>query len=220
MRYDTILFDLDGTLLDTIDDLGAAVNHALSLRGLPQHTRDEYRMMVGGGIRNLNWRALPDNLKDDEALLDSCLADFLEYYTAHIDVHTRPYPGMPDLLCDLFWRGAKLAVTSNKFQAGTEHLIRKFFPDIDFIAILGNRPGAPLKPDPAIVREVLSLSGSPEDKAVLVGDSATDIRTAANGGIGSIAVGWGFRPLSELEGAGAIALSPGDLGRLLLSETP
>ena len=216
MKYGTVLFDLDGTLLDTIDDLGAAVNHALALRGLPLHTREEYKMMVGTGIRNLNRLSLPENLSGDDALLDACLKDFLEYYTAHIDVHTRPYPGMPELLKDLSDKGVKLAVTSNKFQAGTEHLMREFFPGIDFVAILGNRPGAPLKPDPAIVREVLSLSCSPKDKAVLVGDSATDITTAANGGIASIGVGWGFRPLSELSGAVAIALTSADLRALLL----
>lgn len=216
MKYETILFDLDGTLLDTIDDLGTAVNHALSLRGLPLHTLQEYRFMVGGGIRNLNWRALPEGLRDDETYLESCLADFLEYYISHIDVHTRPYPGMQDLLGLLVSKGVSIAVTSNKFQEGTEKLTRKFFPSVPFAAILGNRPGAPLKPDPAIVSEVLSLTGSPKGKAALVGDSSTDIKTARNGGIDSIAVSWGFRPRSELLEAGTIVDTAGELASILL----
>lgn len=216
MRYETILFDLDGTLLDTIDDLGTAVNHALSKRGLPLHSLPEYRLMVGGGIRNLNWRALPEGLRDDEAYLDACLDDFLEYYVSHIDVHTRPYPGMQELLRELSIRGASLAVTSNKFQAGTEKLVRSFFPDVSFTAVFGNRKGAPLKPDPAIVEEVLKLSGSPKEKAVLVGDSSTDIKTARNGCIDSIAVSWGFRPREELSEAGAIVDSAGELAGILL----
>jgi len=248
MRYDTILFDLDGTLLDTIDDLGTAVNHALTLRGLPLHTLAEYRMMVGGGIRKLNYNALPAALREDSAYLDACLADFLAYYTEHIDVHTHPYPGMRELVNELAQNGAAIAVTSNKFQAGAEKLIREFFPGVDFVAVFGNRPGAPLKPDPAIVGDVLALaaeSGSADsqacppaeqlapsvalaaernaklspavlDRTVLVGDSGTDIKTAANAGIHSIAVSWGFRPREELADAQIIVDTPEELRRLLL----
>ena len=198
MRYALVLFDLDGTLLDTLEDLAAAVNHALALRGLPCHSLDAVRTMVGHGIRNLVRQALPEALRADEAYVDACLADFRNYYTAHIDVHTVPYPGMPELLAGLDGAGVKLAVVSNKFQEGTEYLIHKFFPAVRFSSLLGNRPGFPLKPDPAIVQEVLRQAGVPADRAVLVGDSPTDMTTAVNGGIDRIAVTWGYRPAASL----------------------
>ena len=191
-----VLFDLDGTLIDTLEDLAEAVNHAMQLRGFPLHSLQEYRQMVGHGVRNLVKQALPADRQADEALLDAALADFKAWYTAHIDVHTRPYPGMQDLLRDLHAEGVLLAVASNKFQAGTEKLIREFFPDIPFVAILGNREGYPLKPDPEIVGEVLRLSGISPSDAILVGDSGTDMQTALNGGIAAIAVGWGYRQMA------------------------
>ncbi len=228
-----ILFDLDGTLLDTLEDLSEAVNHTLALRGLPELGVERYRKMVGHGVRNLVQRALEaacevardngaeknyflegfpknqffsaEDLNVDEKAgenvqaIDAALADFREYYQQHIDVHTRPYEGMPELLEDLQKAGVMMAVTSNKFQEGTEYLIRRFFPGIDFVAILGNRPGYPLKPSPEIVQEVLKRSGVAAEDALLVGDSPTDMRTAANGGIEGLAVSWGYRSAEELE---------------------
>ena len=196
-----ILWDLDGTLIDTLEDLGNAVNHALELRGLPLHTIAEYRRMVGHGVRNLVTQALPQAFQADDACIDAALADFKSYYSAHIDVHTRPYPGMQELLADLAAAGIKMAVTSNKFQEGTERLIRQFFPDVDFVAILGNRPGYPLKPSPEIVEEVLTAADASRSDALLVGDSPTDMRTAANGGIDAIAVNWGYRTVADLAGS-------------------
>lgn len=198
-----VIFDLDGTLIDSLEDLGAAVNHALSLRNLPLHTREDYRRMVGHGVRNLVEKALeasvgPSPFPSEE--VDAALADFKEYYSAHIDVHTRPYPGIPELLADLQAAGVRLAVASNKFQEGTERLIRSLFPDIQFVAILGNRPGYPLKPAPEIVQEVLRKADIGPSDAVMVGDSPTDMRTAANGGIEGLAVTWGYRTADELAG--------------------
>jgi len=193
-----ILFDLDGTLIDSLEDLSEAVNHALGLRGLPLHTVAEYRRMVGHGVRNLVKQALPEGA--DDTLVDSALADFKAYYQAHIDVHTRPYPGMPELLTELQAHGIQLAVASNKFQEGTEYLVEKIFPGIRFVAIMGNKPGAPLKPDPEIVQEVLRKANVQEADALLVGDSPTDMKTAANGGIESIAVTWGYRTAEDLAG--------------------
>lgn len=190
-----IIFDLDGTLLDTLEDLSAAVNHALEQRGLPLHTVEEYRHMVGHGVRNLVQQALPPDLA---SLVDEVLADFKSYYQAHINVHTRPYPGIPELLLALNEAGVKLAVASNKFQEGAEYLIRRFFPGIPFVAILGNRPGYPLKPDPEIVQEILRLADVAPEDALLVGDSPTDMRTAANGGIEALAVTWGYSSAEEL----------------------
>ena len=191
----TIIFDLDGTLLDTLEDLSAAVNVALEEKGFPLHSIREYRDMVGHGVRNLVMQALPQEKQADEALVDACLARFTEYYTAHIDVHTRPYPGMQELMQKLHAQGFALAIASNKFQSGTEKLVAEFFPGIPFVSILGNRPGYPLKPDPEIVEEVLRKAHSRPEDAVMVGDSATDMKTAANGGIHGIAVSWGYRSL-------------------------
>lgn len=200
MKYRLVLFDLDGTLLDTLDDLSEAVNHALTLRGLPQHTRDEYMTMVGHGVRNLVKAALPEGMQADDALIDSALADFKAYYTAHIDVHTHPYPGMQALVTRLHEAGVQLAVTSNKFQEGADYLVGKMFPGIPFAAVLGNRPGFPLKPDPEIVGEVLRRTGVRPEDAVLVGDSPTDMKTAANGSIAAVAVTWGYRPMRDFPG--------------------
>ena len=199
MKYKLVFFDLDGTLLDTIEDLGEAVNHAMGLRGFPLHTLEEYRKMVGHGVRNLVTQALPAPLQADESLIDAALADFKAYYTAHIDVHTCPYPGMQELVNRLHGEGVLLAVASNKFQEGTEYLVKKFFP-LPFVAILGNRPGFPLKPDPEIVGEVLRRTGIQLQEAVLVGDSATDMKTAEGGGIRGIAVSWGYRPMKGTPG--------------------
>lgn len=197
MKYKLVIFDLDGTLLDTLDDLSAAVNHAMQQRGFPLHTRDEYMKMVGHGARNLMSQALPMEHKDDEALIDAALADFRTYYNAHIDVYTKPFPGIQELIAALHQKGVLLAVASNKFQEGTEHLIKEFFPEIPFVAVLGNRQGFPLKPDPEVVGEVLRKAGISQDQAVMVGDSDTDMETAANGGIQGIAVNWGYREMNE-----------------------
>ena len=208
-----ILFDLDGTLLDTLEDLSEAVNHTLALRGLPELGVERYRKMVGHGVRNLVQRALEANHfsqgfaknqfspAEYEQAIDAALADFREYYQQHIDVHTRPYEGMPELLEDLQKAGVMMAVTSNKFQEGTEYLIRRFFPGIDFVSILGNRPGYPLKPSPEIVQEVLKRAGLAAEDALLVGASPTDMRTAANGGIEGLAVSWGYRSAEEISAA-------------------
>lgn len=210
-----ILFDLDGTLLDTIDDLGAAVNHAMQLRGFPLHNRDEYMRMVGHGARNLMRQALPDGHKDDD-IVEAAYNDFRDYYTDHIDIHTKPFPGIQDLMATLHHEGVMLAVASNKFQEGTEHLIKEFFPDIPFVAVLGNRPGFPYKPSPEIVEEVLNKADVKKEEAVMVGDSDTDMETAANGGIKSIAVSWGYRNMNGVPGL-KVANSAEELLKILMS---
>lgn len=216
MKPRLVIFDLDGTLLDTLDDLGAAVNHAMQQRGFPQHTWEEYRMMVGHGARNLMTQAVPTDHRNNEALIDSVLADFRNYYNTHIDVYTKPFPGIPELLAELHRNGIKLAVASNKFQEGTEHLIKEFFPDIPFVAILGNRPGYPLKPDPEVVGEVLRKTGLTQADAAMVGDSDTDMETAANSGIQGIAVSWGYRNMKDVPGL-TVVESTDDLLKTLLS---
>lgn len=202
MNTELAIFDLDGTLVDSIGDLAVACNTALALRGLPQHSYEAYCGFVGNGIMRLVERALPEPLRSPENVA-LVRADFVAYYTDHLDVRTEPYPGIPELLAELVRRGVKLAVASNKFQAGTEKVIRSFFPDIRFEAVLGQREGVPLKPDPAVAEEILTLTGIPREQALFVGDSAIDILTAQAAGIRSAGVTWGFRRRAELEEAGA-----------------
>ena len=171
MKTSLVIFDLDGTLLDTIGDLAVACNAVLGVRGLPQHTYEEYCHFVGNGILRLVERALPEPLRTP--------------YTEHIDAHTRPYDGIPELIAELARRGVALAVASNKFQAGTEKLVGLFFPGVTFAAVLGQRPGVPLKPSPAVVEEILARTGTAREEVLYVGDSGVDIETAAAAGVRS-----------------------------------
>ncbi|WP_297806766.1 HAD-IA family hydrolase [uncultured Alistipes sp.] len=196
------IFDLDGTLLDTIGDLAVACNAALALRGLPQHSYEEYCGFVGNGILRLVERALPEPLRTPHTVA-AVRRDFVEYYTAHIDLRTRPYEGIPELLRTLAARGVRLAVASNKFQAGTSKLVARFFPDVEFAAVLGQREGVALKPDPAVAEEILQRVPVPRDRVLFVGDSGIDMQTAAAAGIRSVGVTWGFRARTELVEAGA-----------------
>lgn len=198
-----VIFDLDGTLLNTIGDLADAVDYVMRSRNLPEHTNAEYRQMVGGGIKRLVERALPEELSKNEQYVEECVTQFRRYYVDNIDRHTIPYEGIPELLRKLQNEGVMLAVASNKFQHGTERLVAKFFGDIEFIAIEGNREGAPLKPDPAIIHNILCKAGVEQCDAVMVGDSGIDIRTAIAASINSIGVSWGFRFAEELYDAGA-----------------
>ena len=202
MKTELVIFDLDGTLLNTIGDLAIACNVALALRGLPQHSYEAYCGFVGNGIMRLVERALPEPLRTPENIA-LARADFIHYYTEHIDAHTRPYEGIPQLLDELRQRGVQLAVASNKFQAGTEKLVRLFFPAIRFEAVLGQREGVPLKPDPAVVEEIIAHTGVARERVLYVGDSGIDILTARAAGVRSVGVTWGFRSRTELEEAGA-----------------
>lgn len=212
-----VIFDLDGTLLNTIADLGNAANHTLAELGLPRHELDEYRLMVGNGMRKLIERALPADKAADDAFVDSTLASFLAYYAEHIDLYTRPYPGIPELISTLAAQGYKLAVASNKIQAGAEKLIAKFFPDTDFVAVMGNSPQYPLKPDAALVQYIMDKAGTDRAHTMMIGDSGTDIQTARNAGIPVIAVSWGFRPRHELTAADHIADNTDQIQRILES---
>lgn len=216
MKFELAIFDLDGTLVDTIEDLGTAVNHALSLNGLPLHGTEEYRMMVGNGIRKLVFRAMPDDLKEDDAMLESLLADFVSYYSEHLDVNSHPYPGIPEMLESLQNAGMKLAVASNKFQQGTDKIIRRFFPDINFLRVCGGRDGVPLKPDPTVVLDIIASSGVDSRHSAMIGDSATDMLTAKAAGICGIAVPWGFRPADAAAECSMVADSAVKLEEILL----
>lgn len=198
MNTRLVIFDLDGTLLNTIGDLAEAANHMLALRKLPQHDYATYCTFVGNGIMRLVERALPEELRTTEYVA-AARQDFLDYYIDHIDQKTIPYAGIAALLSALQECGIRLAVASNKFQAGTEKLIHSYFPNIRFEAIFGQRPDVPLKPDPAVVEEILTLTGIDREEVLYVGDSGVDMLTAHAAGVRSIGVSWGFRSRQELE---------------------
>ena len=207
-----IIFDLDGTLLNTIDDLGYACNYALSRCGFPTHSIEEYPRMVGNGINNLIRRALPQTEQTEENIL-RVREHFVPYYNAHNCDYTRPYEGIPELLNTLKAQGHRLAVASNKYQAATEKIVSHFFPGI-FDVILGERDGIPRKPNPQIVYDIekilSSLSAndlSTLSEAVLyLGDSLVDRDTAANAGVPFIACSWGFVSRQALTEAGVTRL--------------
>ena len=216
MKNRLAIFDLDGTLLDTIGDLAEACNYMLSLRELGSHTREEYAKMVGNGILNLVKRALPEELRTDEYVM-AARADFLDFYTANIDRHTRPYEGIYEVLRTLQDEGWSLAVASNKFDEGTQKLARSIFPDIHFSAIYGNKEGFPLKPDAALLELIMKECNADVATTWMIGDSGVDIQTAKNAGVRSIGCSWGFRPRTELEefGADYIVDAPSEILQIL-----
>ena len=201
-RKKLVIFDLDGTLINSVADLGQATNHALQLHGYPTHELSKYNYFVGNGVTKLIERALPEQFRD-AATIEKVKSGFLDYYMRHKTDLTRPYDGIPELLHALQEKGVKIAVASNKFIAGTQALVKGFFPDIDFCAVLGQREGVPIKPDPYIANEAMQLAGVGRGDCLYVGDTATDMQTASNAGLESVGVSWGFRPVSELKDAGA-----------------
>ena len=196
------IFDLDGTLLDTIGDLAEACNYMLRLRELGSHTREEYAQMVGNGILNLVKRALPEELRTAE-YVEAAREDFLAYYTANIDRYTAPYEGIREVLHTLQNEGWQMAVASNKFDEGTKQLVASIFPEVDFKAIYGNREGFPLKPDKALLDIIMEECEATAETTTMIGDSGVDMQTAKNAGVRSVGCSWGFRSREELEEYGA-----------------
>lgn len=193
-----IIFDLDGTLLNTIADLAHSTNHALQTLGYPTHEVASYNFMVGNGINKLFERALPEGEKTEENVL-RVRKEFLLHYDRHNADESRPYLGIPELLETLQHKGYKLAVASNKYQAATEKLIAHYFPGIRFVAVFGQHEGVKVKPDPAVVHDILQIAGVSKDEVLYVGDSGVDMQTAIHSGVTSCGVTWGFRPRTELE---------------------
>lgn len=193
-----VIFDLDGTLLDTIEDLAAAANAALKEKGFPVRTRQECRSFVGNGVNKLLERVLPEGAKTERHIAEIRPA-FFAYYDKHLADVTRPYPGIEALLERLQQRGIKLAVASNKYQSATERLVKYFFPNISFTAVLGQREGIAVKPDPTIVQEIMWAAGEKAENVLYVGDSDVDMQTAKNAGVRVCAVTWGFRSKEQLE---------------------
>lgn len=193
-----IIFDLDGTLLDTREDIANACNHALRMCGCPERRLEEYNMLVGRGIYNLFRGALPEGKRTEEMVM-KMKSHFVPYYNEHIDDCTRPYPGIIDMLDTLAAQGMSFAIASNKYQEGTEALVAKYFSRYSFARILGQRDGKPIKPDPEIVMEAMSaVENVTTAETVYCGDSDVDMQTGQNSGVRTIGVTWGFRTREEL----------------------
>ena len=192
------IFDLDGTLLDTLGDIAGACNHALTECGCPTHEVEAYKRFVGSGIMNLFRRSLPEEQRTEEMVMKMRDA-FVQYYDAHKDDKTRPYPGISDLLDSLTAKGIKLAVASNKYQEATEELVAQYFRDYSFTSVLGQREGRPIKPDAGIIFEAMaSCEGVRPDEVIYCGDSDVDMQTGINAGVRTVGVTWGFRSREEL----------------------
>lgn len=192
-----VIFDLDGTLLNTIADLAAAANHALEQAGYPTHSSEAYPYFVGNGVSKLLERVLPEDMRSAENV-EKLRVYFKEYYGTNMTRHTRPYEGIQDLLSALRERDINVAVASNKYQTAVDKLVRHYFPTIEWAAIEGQKEGVPVKPDPSIVFEILSKCPTPKSQVLYVGDSGVDMDTARRAGVTSIGVTWGFRPEKEL----------------------
>lgn len=210
--YDTYIFDLDGTLLNTLNDLAASVNFALRQHGMAEHSTDDVRRFVGNGVRLLMTRAIPGGEENPD--FEPTFQTFREHYMAHSLDTTLPYPGIPEVLAELRRRGKRLAVVSNKLHAATQELCRHFFADTIEAAIGENEAtGVRKKPAPDTVAEALRQLGASREGAVYVGDSDVDIATARNAGLPCISVLWGFRDRDFLlaHGATAFAATPREL---------
>jgi phosphoglycolate phosphatase len=210
--YNTYIFDLDGTLLDTLTDLAASCNYALRTHGMPEHSIDDVRRFVGNGVRKLMERAIPEGEANPD--FEATFATFREHYMHHSLDTTKPYPGVMETLAELKARGCRLAVVSNKMMAATVELCKHFFPDTIEVAIGENEAeGICKKPAPDTVYAALRKLGVSKDDAVYVGDSDVDIQTAANSGLPCISVLWGFRDRDFLiqHGAKTFISAPSEL---------
>ena len=212
MTIQACLFDLDGTLLDTLADIGSSANRVLESRGFPPHPLERYRQFIGEGVARLFQQALPPPAVTPEEIA-GCVAGFHEVYGEHWNDTTCPYPGVCDLLDDLSQRGIQLAVLSNKPDDFTRLCVAEHFGHWQFAAVLGQQDGLPRKPDPAGARMIAERLAVPPEAVLYVGDTAVDMQTARAAGMPAVGVGWGFRSVDELRQAGAewIIGRPGEL---------
>ena len=214
MKYKLAIFDLDGTILNTLDDLADSLNHVLHSHSLPTHSLEEVRAMVGNGIANLIARAVPVETPTD--LKELIYKDFMKYYSLHCADKTRPYEGILQLIKDLKELECKTAVVSNKANSAVKILCDKYFPGL-FDFTVGEQPEISKKPAPDMVNLVISNLDVRPDDAVYIGDSEVDIKTASNSNMDGIIVSWGFRNVSFLQekGAKTIAYTPADILELI-----
>ena len=197
-----IIFDLDGTLLDTIEDIADSMNHVLDRNGFARHTIEEYKLFVGDGATNLVKRSVRDAGATEDMLLLLETEYRAEYNKRQAD-KTKPYDGIRELLSSLADSGVKKAVLSNKPHDSTEEVIAYYFPDVVFDAVIGQRPGRPIKPDPCSALEILEIIGVEKADVLYVGDTGTDMQTAKNAGLKAVGALWGFREKAELAENGA-----------------
>ena len=197
MMFSLVIFDLDGTLLDTIDDIALSMNAMLEKQGFPTHVRDAYKYFVGSGARVLAERSLPEDVRT-EGNISRLLEDFIPYYELHKKDRTRVYEGMTETLEELLRRGLLLAVASNKPHALMLDILQYYFPKLRFSLFFGQRPGHPVKPDPEIVFDILSGLKVEKEQALYVGDTAVDMQTAHAAGLKAAGALWGFRTREEL----------------------
>lgn len=205
MKYKAVIFDLDGTLLNTIDDLSNSMNAVLEKWGFPIHDTETYKYFIGNGIRNLVSNALPEDKRGDETV-DACLAGMRQEYEKRWAEKTGPYEGIPELLDALTAKGVKMAILSNKADEFTKKIVHRLLPGWKFEAVFGERPSVPRKPDPTAVREIAGLLGLTSRDFLYLGDSGTDMQTAKAAGIYAVGALWGFRKEDELVSDGADAL--------------
>jgi phosphoglycolate phosphatase len=219
MKYEAVIFDLDGTLLDTIDDLADSMNAVLKALGFPLHDINSYKYFVGTGMRNLARKALPEDSRSD-GMIDSCVDAMYREYEKRWDNKTRPYGGIPEMLDSLAGLGVRMAVLSNKPHKFTLKVIKKLLPNWSFECVFGERTGVPKKPDPASALEIASIMGISVEKFLYVGDTAIDMETARAAGMYPVGVKWGFRKEEELLAAGAkeIIEKPQELIRFFIHE--
>lgn len=211
------IFDLDGTLINSLYDLADAMNYALDKNGFPVHEREKYRFMVGCGLSVLADKAMVLPEGTDSSIKEKIIADFNSYYGEHYCDFTVPYDGIMQLLCSLDEKQIGYCVLSNKPDEFTVQIVKALFPENKFTAVMGKRDEYPRKPDPASVCAIMKTSGVSAEDCLYIGDSNVDMQTAHNAGIRSVGVSWGFRPVEELVSSGAvhIADSPDDILRFL-----
>lgn len=218
--YQTVIFDLDGTLLNTLEDLADAGNWVCRRNGWPEHSLEEFRAMVGHGISNLVQKFSPEGCRSPLMLVNT-LAQFNQYYGEHNMDKTLPYEGMPEVVAELGRRGMKLAVYSNKADDFSRQIVEHYFPGV-FALVRGKVRGVPVKPDPTGVRQLLTELGADPERTLFVGDSSVDMETAHNAGLAACGVTWGFRSRESLVAAGAdfLADTPEELTAVILGGTP
>lgn len=216
LKYTHVIFDLDGTILDTLEDLADACNWMLAQHGWPEHDLDAYRYFVGNGMVRLVQRATPDHAQEPD-LQKQALSEFMARYDAHKADKTRPYDGVPRLLTRLKELGVHIAVLTNKMDTAAKPVVEQYYPGV-FHLVQGALPGLPVKPDPTLLCRVMERMGAKPERTLFVGDSNVDIQTARNGGLAGCGVLWGFRTRQELEeeGAAYIASRPEDILSIVL----
>ena len=212
------IFDLDGTLLDTLDDLTDSMNYLLGKHNFPLRTRDEVRNFVGNGVRKLVERAVPNDYKEDDEFIDKFYDDFSRYYNSHSDIKTSPYPGTLDMLDKLLRNGFDIAIVSNKIDSAVKVLSMKFFGE-RIKAAIGEKPSIRHKPEPDMVFMAMEKMDADKGNSIYIGDSEVDIQTAKNSGIPCISVLWGFkdREFLEMSGASILVDSMESLGEKLIN---